>query len=298
MPDAAAPTDASTAAPQGLWYVAAIARQVRAGAERAEPVFGRTLRLTRDGQGVVIDASPDPIAVRESEGLIWAWLAGPEGEAPPCGPPVFNGPGGKVRFVEEALLPGPYDDAVYGLLDPAHGPYVHASPLWRSSRTLREKAKDYVPSPLGFTMLAHEPKNSAAYKLIGGGVQVEIGFQLPALRSEWISNTANKVLGLTTLTPVDANSTRIRQIFYWQSPLLSLVSPFVRPFTRGFLQQDVHIMTLRQRAAPWRLREMLIRDGDQLFIWYRRMKAEWADARAAARPFENPVRAATLRWRT
>jgi len=58
------------------------------------------------------------------------------------------------------------------------------------------------------------------------------------------------------------------------------------------------IMTLRQRAAPWRLREMLIRDGDQLFIWYRRMKAEWAGARAEGRAFENPVRAATLRWRT
>ncbi|MCC5997036.1 MAG: hypothetical protein JJU18_11795 [Oceanicaulis sp.] len=284
--------------PASLWYVADIARHVRPGRERVQTVFGRTLRLRRDAQGQVMDAGEDPLAVRESEGLVWAYSPGPDGAQPASGPPVFNGPGAKVRFVEEALLPGPYDDAVYGLLDPAHGPYVHASPLWRSSRTLREKAKAYVPSPLGFTMQAHEPKNSAAYKLIGGGVQVEIGFQLPALRSEWITNRSNRVLGLTTLTPVDAQTTCIRQIFYWESPLLSLISPFVRPVTRNFLQQDVHIMTLRQRAAPFRRREMLIRDADQLFIWYRRMKAEWAQANAESRAFENPVQAATLRWRT
>jgi phenylpropionate dioxygenase-like ring-hydroxylating dioxygenase large terminal subunit len=280
-----------------VWYVAALASDLDETLHETR-LTGEPLSLRREGGGIALEG-PQGWTVRESEGLVWVHVpSDPAAPPPEDGPPRFDGPGGKVRFVETVTLPGHFDDAVYGLLDPAHGPYVHASPLWRSSRTLKEKAKAYEPTRLGFTMMPHAPVNSTAYKLIGGGVQVEIGFQLPALRSETIWNAKNRVLGLTALTPVDAQTTTIRQIFYWESAILNVVRPFARAFTRPFLQQDVTIMAMRQQGLKHEPRQMLIRDADQLYIWYQKLKAEWQVSRAEGRGFENPVKAATLRWRT
>jgi phenylpropionate dioxygenase-like ring-hydroxylating dioxygenase large terminal subunit len=280
-----------------VWYVAALATEIRRGPLQTR-LMGEVLSLSGGAGGVVLEG-PEGWTARESEGLVWIHVpSDPRAKPSEDGPPRIQGPGGKVRFVETAILPGHFDDAVYGLLDPAHGPYVHASPLWRTSRTLKEKTKAYAPTALGFTMMAHAPVNSTAYRLIGGGLTVEIGFQLPALRSEWIWNAKNRVLGLTALTPVDAQTTIIRQIFYWDSAILDLVRPFARLVTRPFLQQDVTIMAMRQKGLKHQPRQMLIRDADQLYIWYQRLKAEWQASRAEGRGFENPVRPATLRWRT
>jgi phenylpropionate dioxygenase-like ring-hydroxylating dioxygenase large terminal subunit len=272
-----------------VWHVAALASEIRRG-PREIRLMGEPVSLRREADGVTLDG-PAGWTARESEGLVWVHVpSDPRAEPPADGPPRFEGPGGKVRFVENAILPGHFDDAVYGLLDPAHGPYVHASPLWRSSRTLKEKAKAYEPAALGFTMMAHAPVNSTAYRLIGGGLTVEIGFQLPALRSEWIWNAKNRVLGLTALTPVDAQTTIIRQIFYWDSAILNLARPFARAVTRPFLQQDVTIMAMRQQGLKHQPRQMLIRDADQLYVWYQKLKTEWQASRAEGRGFENPVR--------
>ncbi len=280
-----------------VWYVVALTSELRREPLRTR-LMGEALSLRREADGVTLDG-PEGWTARESEGLVWVHVPSDPRAGPPAdGPPRFEGPGGKVRFVETATLPGHFDDAVYGLLDPAHGPYVHASPLWRSSRTLKEKTKAYEPTERGFTMMPHAPVNSTAYKLIGGGLTVEIGFQLPALRSESIWNAKNRVLGLTALTPVDARTTIIRQIFYWDSAILNLVRPFARAVTRPFLQQDVTIMAMRQQGLKHQPRQMLIRDADQLYIWYRKLKAEWQASQAEGRGFENPVRPATLRWRT
>jgi hypothetical protein len=43
---------------------------------------------------------------------------------------------------------------------------------------------------------------------------------------------------------------------------------------------------------------MLIKDADTQARWYFRLKNEWQRSREENRPFENPVREVTLRWRS
>ncbi|HCY56723.1 MAG TPA: aromatic ring-hydroxylating dioxygenase subunit alpha [Oceanicaulis sp.] len=286
-----------------FWYVALPARELNAGRSQSLSVCGLALELTRTGDAADPvtgqSGNGEALHVAEQEGLIWVFIPEKPGSAPASAPPAFEGPGSaKVRFVEEALLPCHIDDAAYGLLDPAHGPYVHASPIWRSSKTLKDKAKSYEPSELGFTMVPHEPVNSKLYNIIGGSIRVLIAFRLPGLRIERIWNEKHTVLGVTVLTPIDASRTVIRQVFYWDTPVLTAIKPVARLFTRPFLQQDVHIMALRQKGLAFGAKGMLIRDADQLFIWYQRIKKEILDSRAQGREFVNPVKPATLRWRT
>lgn len=287
---------------RGVWYVASPASRLRRHKPLNARICGNALTFHRhaaDGTASAIDEAGHPVTVCEQDGLLWAFMGDAITPEPAGPPPAFDGPGrGRVRFVEEALLPCHIDDAAYGLLDPAHGPYVHASPIWRSSKTLKDKAKDYVPSELGFTMVPHAPVNSKLYNIIGGSIRVTIAFRLPGLRVERIWNEKHTVLGVTALTPIDAGQTIIRQIFYWDTPILSAIRPFARLVTRPFLQQDVHIMALRQKGLAFGAKGMLIRDADQLFIWYQRIKKEIGEARAERRDFVNPVKPATLRWRT
>lgn len=286
---------------RGVWYVASPASRLKRHKPLSARVCGMDLTVTRkdDGTLAAVDDRGIGVTACEQEGLLWAFIGDDITPGPTCPPPAFDGPGrGRVRFVEEALLPCHIDDAAYGLLDPAHGPYVHASPIWRSSKTLKDKAKSYEPSELGFTMVPHAPVNSNLYKIIGGSIRVSIAFRLPGLRIEWIWNEKHTVMGVTALTPIDAGQTLIRQIFYWDTPILSAIRPFARLVTRPFLQQDVHIMALRQKGLAFGASGMLIRDADQLFIWYQRIKKELVEARAEGRSFINPVKAATLRWRT
>jgi hypothetical protein len=41
-----------------------------------------------------------------------------------------------------------------------------------------------------------------------------------------------------------------------------------------------------------------IDDADRQAKWYQALKREWIAARKADRPFENPVKAAVLRWKS
>jgi hypothetical protein len=43
---------------------------------------------------------------------------------------------------------------------------------------------------------------------------------------------------------------------------------------------------------------MLIDDADTQAKWFYRLKREWLRAVEEGRPFENPVKACTLRWRS
>jgi hypothetical protein len=43
---------------------------------------------------------------------------------------------------------------------------------------------------------------------------------------------------------------------------------------------------------------MLIDDADTQAKWYYRLKREWLRAADEGRPFENPVKPCTLRWRS
>ncbi|MFN3312842.1 MAG: hypothetical protein ACK46Q_05180 [Hyphomonas sp.] len=285
-----------------VWYVAA--RLEELANDRASPltVCSRNLVFNRrKGAVEAMDAETNsPVATCLSEGLVWVFMAAPGRDpAAPLPPtPCFGGPKGRVRFMEKVVVPAHQDDAVYGLLDPAHTPFVHRSPIWRGNGILKPKTKDFVPSEMGFTMEPHAPVNSDIYKLIGGAIRVKIYFRLPGLRAEYISNSKHTVLGLTALTPIDARHTALRQIFYWNSPVLNLVRPFARLVARPFLQQDVDIMAARRLNEPFGGKGMLLGDSDQQFLWYMKLKQAWDACGHAEAAFVNPVQPATLRWRT
>src|SRR3989442_13570914 len=63
-------------------------------------------------------------------------------------------------------LPSHMDHGIIGLMDPAHGPFVHQSWFWRKRASIPEKAKRFEPIPNGFRMSPHSPStNSAPYQL-------------------------------------------------------------------------------------------------------------------------------------
>src|SRR6202041_349982 len=111
---------------------------------------------------------------QERDGYIWAFMANSEGRAAQAtsapAPPTPELPTFSLRYQTAQLwadLPCSVDQAIIGLMDPAHGPFVHQAWWWRSRRSIREKAKQFEPIPNGFRMSPHAPSaNSAPYKLL------------------------------------------------------------------------------------------------------------------------------------
>jgi len=235
--------------------------------------------------------------VRERQGNIWIWFgddATADKTEPPTVPGVGDGPG---QLIETATFPCAVDHAVIGLMDPAHGPFVHQSWWWRSRRSIHKKAKEFGPSELGFTMLRHPPsRNSAGYKLLGGEITTEISFRLPGIRIEHIKAGRHTVCGLTAVTPVSDQQTQVTQTLYWTNPLLGLIKPFARPFVRRFLDQDRQMVIKQQEGLKFDPSLMLIHDADTQAKWYFSLKKAWQAAQESGQPFENPVRARTLFW--
>lgn len=242
---------------------------------------------------------------REQDGLIWVYFAAdPKSDAAPVLEPpkipIRNGDGrANPRFVEAQMFPCEADHAVVGLMDPAHGPFVHSSWWWRSESSIHAKAKHHVPSTRGFTMAAHKPSsNSFGYKILGGDISTEIRFELPGLRFEHIRAGRNEVLGFTAVTPKDETHTLVTQVFYWTAGWMNLVRPFFRPFARAFLAQDRKIVEIQNEGLKFDPPQMLIQDADVPALWYYRLKKAWAESVASGTPFENPVQERTLRWRS
>ena len=236
--------------------------------------------------------------VREIQGNVWVFFGTDPAEAPE--PPVLPDLGARPPAILETVrLDAAIDHAVVGLMDPAHGPFVHTAWWWRSRRSVHEKAKAFEPSPFGFTMARHAPsKNSNAYRILGGRPETEIAFRLPAVRVEHIRIGRHVVCNLTALTPIDARTTEITNALYWTVPWLTALKPLLRPFVRRFLHQDRDIMSLQQIGLAHEPPLMLIDDADTQAKWYHRLKLEYARARAEGRPFVNPIKPRVLRWRS
>jgi len=241
-------------------------------------------------------------AIAEKNGLIWVYIPEdaqtdpqPATEAPDLPIAATANP----TLIEAQIFPCPIDHAVVGLMDPAHGPFVHKAWWWRSEASIHAKAKKYAPSHLGFTMVTHKPSsNSTLYKLLGGDRTTEISFQLPSIRIEHIKAGRNEVVGLTTCTPLTDEETEVTQTFYWNMAWMAPFKPVAQQVAKVFLGQDRHMVTLQKEGLKYNPRLMLIQDADVPAMWYYRLKKEWQDAGAAKRAFVNPVPEATLRWRS
>ncbi len=250
----------------------------------------------------------------ERQGLIWVYI--PETYADAGEPGVRD-----ADFDNEPLMPAPeipgvgdrapgliiqqvfetdLDQAVIGLMDPAHGPYVHKAPWWRNPGKIQEKAKHFARAPLGFVMTAHTPSsNSFVYKLLGGDITTEITFSLPSLRTELIRSNRGAICGVTHATPIGPCKTEVTQMFFWTMPWVGIVAPIVGLLGQHFLGQDRRIMALQQEGLRYNPRVLLIKDADTLTQWYFRMKKAWLQGLEEGTPFHNPVpEEVTLRWRT
>lgn len=254
--------------------------------------------LTRDQEFDLARIKVKAYPLVEKLGGLWLWL----GEAEPDLtrlPEVPDGAGTLPKVIEVMEFPCFIDHAVIGLMDPAHGPFVHQSWWWRSARSIHEKAKAFGPSSYGFTMLKHRPSsNSRAYKILGGVPETEIRFQLPGIRIEHIVVGRHQVVNFTAVTPLTKDKTEITQFVYWTLPWLSLLKPVLLPFVRAFLNQDKRVVVQQQKGLAHNPALMLIKDADTMARWYYQLKNEYHRADAEKRDFENPVRAQTLRWRS
>jgi phenylpropionate dioxygenase-like ring-hydroxylating dioxygenase large terminal subunit len=242
--------------------------------------------------------------VAEKYGLIWVFLGEPSlATLPSDGPQLPHLetlPEQAIPdVVEEALFPCHIDHAVIGLMDPAHGPYVHQSWFWRSSKSSYEKRKTFAPVPFGFQMVRHLPsKNSKAYQIFGGQPTTEITFSLPGVRVEHIKIGQRNVYNLTALCPVNEKETRVLSLLYWEGFWLSLMQPFIQVFAHRFLYQDLEAVTKQQQGLQYDPSLMLIKDADTQAKWYYALKAEWKNHQLEAREFRNPVTKTELRWRS
>jgi phenylpropionate dioxygenase-like ring-hydroxylating dioxygenase large terminal subunit len=236
--------------------------------------------------------------VREVQGNLWVFFGDDPAAAPEI--PLLDGfDTSAPDLFESVSFAAAIDHAVVGLMDPAHGPFVHQAWWWRSRRSIRPKAKAFAPSPFGFTMSRHAPSaNSRAYRLLGGRPETEIVFRLPSIRVEHTRAGHHRVGNLTAITPIDERMTEINHCVYWTAPWLTALKPFLRHYVRAFLRQDRAIMERQQQGLRYDPPLTLIDDADTQAKWYYRLKREYRRARAEDRPFANPVEPRTLEWRS
>ena len=240
--------------------------------------------------------------VTESQGLVFVWLSSdPRFEGvPDVAPPVFPGVvGGGPKLVDRMEFDAHIDHAVVGLMDPAHGPYVHQQWWWRSAKSQHDKAKKFEPRDNGFSMVRHEPsKNSRAYVILGGEPLTEITFAIPGLRWEHVTVGKHQVLSLTCLTPITESRTKITQIVWSDHPAFFFLKPFVAWGARIFLRQDGDMVNLQNEGLRYDPSLLWIDDADRQAKWYQQLKREGTASRKEGRPFRNPVEAAVLKWRS
>jgi hypothetical protein len=67
---------------------------------------------------------------------------------------------------------------------------------------------------------------------------------------------------------------------------------------RTFAFQDREALTLQSKGLRFNPALMLVDDADTQAKWYHRLKNEYLRASTEGRPFENPVKPRTLRFRS
>ena len=251
----------------------------------------------------------------ENDGYVWVFIpelpssgAGFTKSVEPSFPaprvPIFDG---KYKIAHlTADLPCSVDHGIIGLMDPAHGPFVHQAWWWRSRHSIHEKQKNFEPIPMGFRMSAHTPSsNSAPYKLLrlyadADSITTTIDFVLPNLRLETIRAGKYWFSSLTTVTPITRNQCRIDVVAAWNIfrwlPFSAELLKFV--FAK-FVEQDRHTMEVQAEGLKHNPHLMLIDDADRPAKWYFQLKAAHLEAkRSGAEPKHPMTGPVTLRWKS
>ena len=244
----------------------------------------------------------------ERDGYVWVYMAAPGSRLPASVPeaprlPVF---GEKYKITRLSCdIPSHVDQGIIGLMDPAHGPFVHQSWYWRSRRSIHEKEKHFEPIPCGFRMSRHEPSsNSAPYKLLryfsGEATTTMIDFVLPNMRLEEIRSGHLWFSSRATVTPVRRDLSRIDFVAAWNLVRwMPLVVPIFRSFAKKFLRQDQQTMIRQAEGLKHNPHLILIDDADRPAKWYFALKANLLASRNSGGPMVHPMQGpVTLRWRS
>ena len=277
-----------------------------------EPCSGQCTKIPSLTSADTLDATKIFAAAytcEERDGYAWVYMPEPgAGRSQNVGlPPVPEVPKFSGRFRTAHLmadLPCNVDHGIIGLMDPAHGPFVHQSWWWRSRESIHEKAKQFEPifdpsgRNAGFRMAAHAPSsNSLPYKLLGahGPVTTTIDFVLPNRRYETIRCGDKWFATLTTVTPVTPSTCRIDVCGAWNVlGWFPLFTPILRFFGGIFVRQDQQTMIEQAAGLRYGPALMLIDDADKPAKWYFALKqARLSDS--DEHPMTGPV---TLHWRS
>ena len=226
--------------------------------------------------------------------------------APDAAPeiPKFS-EGYKLAYLT-ADLPCSVDHGIIGLMDPAHGPFVHQAWWWRSQKSIHEKQKNFEPIPYGFRMSAHTPSsNSAPYKLLrmyadADSITTTIDFVLPNLRSEVIRAGKYWFSSLTTVTPITRNQCRIDVVAAWNLFRWMPFGPELLKFVFAkFVEQDRLTMEQQSEGLKHNPHLILIDDADRPAKWYFGLKNAMLEMKRNGGEFRHPMAGAvTLKWRS
>ena len=269
--------------------------------------------LTPDSKLKCERISAGSFPCEERDGYVWAFMANPEGRAPASGSaaplsPVPELPTFSPRYRIARLaadLPCSVDHGIIGLMDPAHGPFVHQAWWWRTRRSIREKAKQFEPIPNGFRMSPHAPSaNSAPYKILklitGEPATTTIDFVLPNQRFEQIRAGRYWLSSRTTVTPIQRDLCRLDFVAAWNIlPWFPIVSFIIHVLGPRFIRQDTVVIEKQALGLKYEDRMMLVDDADRPARWYFELKAAYLESQRTGQPMRHPVPGpVTLRWRS
>ncbi len=276
---------------------------------RFEPCSGQCVEIpsltsheTLDPTKIYANAFP----CEERDGHAWVYVPPPGAGRVVAGstelPLVPELPKFSTKFRSAYLtadLPCNVDHGIIGLMDPAHGPFVHQAWWWRSRASIHEKTKHFEPIPEGFRMASHAPSaNSAPYKLLGvygEPITTTIDFVLPNRRYETIRAGEKWFTSLTTVTPVTPSTCRIDVVAAWnvfyRVPFVTSIAKF---FGARFVRQDQETMIEQAEGLRFNPGLMLIDDADKPAKWYFALKQARLKG-TGEHPLSGPV---TLHWRS
>jgi phenylpropionate dioxygenase-like ring-hydroxylating dioxygenase large terminal subunit len=254
-------------------------------------------------------------ACEERDSFIWVFIPDPgptsagftrRDDPPSSAPPVPTFSDKFKTAYLSADLPCNVDHGIIGLMDPAHGPFVHQAWWWRSQHSIHEKQKHFEPISNGFRMSAHTPSsNSAPYKLLrfyaeADSVTTTIDFVLPNLRLETIQAGKYWFSSLTTVTPITRDHCRIDVVACWNIFRFVPFGPSLLKFVFAkFVEQDRRTMELQSEGLKHNPHLMLIDDADRPAKWYIGLKAAHLEAKRTGGAMKHPMPGpATLKWRS
>jgi phenylpropionate dioxygenase-like ring-hydroxylating dioxygenase large terminal subunit len=243
----------------------------------------------------------------EHDGYVWVFMHAPGNRAPE---PSQIPPAPRLATFSEKFkimhltcdLPAHVDHGIIGLMDPAHGPFVHQSWFWRSRGSIHEKQKQFEPIPNGFRMSPHSPSsNSLPYQILkkrtGEPVTTTIDFILPNRRLEEIHSGKLWFSSQTTVTPVRRDLCRIDFVAAWN--LFFLPVSIFRIFGKIFLRQDQETMIQQAEGLKHNPHLMLIDDADRPAKWYFALKSNLIESRRTGESLPHPMSGpVTLHWRS